>query len=150
MRLRQSQALSQRPVKENEVPHVLNRELIPIVRSLTRTLGGGPTTFLWNPDVATIDVSSGGLFAAELSLSDDSTLILSGGEDGVEGSIFVVQDALGGRALTITANGRTTLRLDGDTDDNPNPDPDSVTRYDFVFINIEGTEYVVLEKRFLS
>lgn len=150
MRFRISRGLTERPLAEGDILRFLNRELVPIVREILRAIGRAPGVFTWSDGEATVDVSAGGEFVASTVLTEDSVLYLAVGYEGAEGTIYVQQDAVGGWQLTVTAEGRTTLREDPFTDDNPAAGANEVTRYRYTFITVGGTPYVVLERVYLT
>jgi hypothetical protein len=149
VRSRISRGLTERPVAAGDENRFLNRELIPIVREMLRALVKAPVPFQWSAGAATADLAAGRDFAASVVLTQNSTLTLSNGYEGAEGTIFVEQDAVGGWTMTVMADGRSTLREDPFTDDNPAAGPGEITRYHYTFVTIAGTPYVVLERSYL-
>jgi hypothetical protein len=104
------------------------------------------STFAWSANAATIAVSGIATWAASNTMTGNCTLTLSGGVDGVRGSFYVKQDAVGSRTLTLTVSGRTILRDTGVTDDNPSAGANTITAYEYEFVTIAGTASVRIRK----
>ncbi|HMI93400.1 MAG TPA: hypothetical protein VK509_18640 [Polyangiales bacterium] len=109
-----------------------------------------PTAFAWASNAAAIDVSSKNDFVASAALTGNSTLTLNNGVDGCQGTVYVKQDATGGRTLGFVVPGRTILREAGAMDSNPQPMPNTVTGYAYDFKTIGGTAYAIVERFFLT
>ncbi len=150
MRFRIPQGLSDRPLVEQNLLQYLNRELVPVVRAMLRAMTRSPQPFEWSGGAATLDLVAARDFAASNTLSENSTLTLSNGYDGAEGTIYVQQDAAGGHTVTVVAPGRTILREDPFVDDNPAPGAFEHTRYHYTFMTIAGDPYVVFERAYLT
>jgi hypothetical protein len=75
---------------------------------------------------------------------------MNNGVDGCQGTLYVKQDATGGRMLSFSVAGRTILREAGAMDSNPQPMANTVTGYAYDFKTIGGTAYVIVERFFLS
>lgn len=146
MRLRLSRGLSERPIPQGAENVALNREVVPVIREMTRAFTAAPTLFEWSGGEASLDVGAGRDFAASSPLTQSSTLTLTGGYAGAEGWIFVQQDAVGGWGVTAVADGWTILREDPFVDDNPASGAGELTRYHYTFITIAGSPYLVLER----
>lgn len=125
---------------------MLNWEVIPLLRELTRSLTSAPAEFTFTDGDATISASAARAFVPTAALDQNSSLTLTDGIDGMKGSFWVQQDATGGRTLAVVADGRTILRLDPDTDDDPEPAANRITAYDYEFATIAGTAYLILAK----
>ena len=149
MRFRISRALTDRPVVEGGERIFLNRQLIPLIRELLRVLTGEPTSFEWNDGAADLDISAGRDFAASSTLTQNTTLTLSNGFDGAEGTIWVAQDSVGGWLMTVVADGWTVLREAPFIDDDPGAAPNELTQYHYTFMTVAGAKYVVLERTYL-
>jgi len=109
-----------------------------------------PTAFAWSGNAAAIDVSSKNDFVASAALTGNSTLTLNNGIDGCQGTVYVKQDATGGRTLGFVVPGRTILREAGAIDSNPQPMANTVTGYAYDFKTIGGTAYAIVERFFLT
>lgn len=109
-----------------------------------------PTAFAWASDAATIDVGVKNDFVASAVLTGNSTITLGNGSDGCQGTVYVKQDATGGRGLGFVVPGRTILREAGAMDSNPQQSPNTVTGYAYDFKTIGGTAYVIVERFFLT
>ncbi len=149
MTIRLSRALSERAVGKDDAVHVLNREVLPVLKELVRTLSAPVAAFTWVDAVVALDVSRGSLFAASVALSENSEVQLDNTYSGAQGLIFVRQDAVGGWELTFTSPLRTIVRVDPEADDFPNLDPESITLYRYVCFEVDGLPYILLEKIYL-
>ena len=109
-----------------------------------------PIAFAWAGNAATIDVSVKNDFVASGTLTGNSTITLTNGSDGCQGTVYVKQDATGGRGLGFVVPGRTILREAGAMDSNPQQSPNTVTGYAYDFKTIGGTAYVIVERFFLT
>jgi len=109
-----------------------------------------PTAFSWTAGAASISVAVKNDFVSSDSLTQNSTLTLTDGTDGCQGTIYVKQDATGGWTLDFVVAGRTILREDGAADSNPKTDPDSLTGYVYDFKTVAGTAYVIISRLMLS
>jgi hypothetical protein len=109
-----------------------------------------PSSFAWLANAATIDVSNKNDFCPSGALTGNSTITLSNGVDGCQGTIYVKQDATGSRGLGFVVPGRTILREAGAMDSNPQPGANTVTGYAYDFKTIAGTAYVIVARFFLT
>ena len=109
-----------------------------------------PSSFAWVANAATIDVSAKNDFCPSGALTGNSTITLSNGVDGCQGTVYVKQDATGSRGLGFVVPGRTILREAGALDSNPQASPNTVTGYAYDFKTIAGTAYVIVARFFLS
>lgn len=66
--------------------------------------------------------------------------------DGLQGTITVRQDGLGGRTLSFAAAGRTVLKDVGVANLNPQAALDSVTEYAYSFGTVDAFAYVMVAK----
>ncbi len=70
---------------------------------------------------------------------------------GAQGTIYVRQDAVGGRAVSFTAPGGWTILTDEDLVDlNAGQNPDQVTAYAFLFVLLDGDQFLHLSKSILT
>jgi hypothetical protein len=145
MALRISRTLTDRPVAAADVLHALNREVIPVVRAILRRLTAAPMQFVWVSGATTLDVSQADEFVGA-PLTQNSTLMLTGGFEGASGTLYVQQDGTGGYTLNVLVSGRTLLREDPSASSDPDPGASRITRYRYRFVTIGGTPYVVLER----
>lgn len=109
-----------------------------------------PTSFTWVTGAASINVAIKNDFVAGNTLTQNSTLTLTGGVDGCQGTIYVKQDGTGTWTLGFTVAGRTTLREDGAADSNPKTGAGALTGYVYDFKTIAGTAYVIISRLMLS
>lgn len=98
---------------------------------------------------ATLNVGAYNDHIASNTLSQGTTLTLSGGIDGSQGTIYVKQNATGGWTLAFSVAGRTILRGAGITDDNAQSGANTVTSYHYQYLTIASTPYVRITRVYL-
>lgn len=106
------------------------------------------TSFAWSSNAASLDLSAGKNFAASNALAGNSTLTLANGAEGNNGVIMVLQDSTPGRTIAFSVSGRTTWLDLNVPDTNPRATANSTTLYQYLFITVGGTAYVVINKIF--
>ena len=145
MTLRLGRGLTGRPFTEKSVLHVLQREIIPVLRDLLQALTSPPVDIEWDAGAASHDVSKA-TCAVLGALTQNSTLLLTGGFDGAEGTLYAIQDSTGGWTLSITAEDRLAMFEAPAVNTDPDPTPDAVTRYRYRFVTLGGDPTVVFSK----
>jgi hypothetical protein len=116
----------------------------------TLPIADAATNFAWSSNTASIDVSLGHHFTATNTMTGNSTLTMANGVDGDMGMIFVKQDGTGTRTLTFTISGRTVLKDLNVADTNPLSTANAITMYQYYYVTIVSTAYVVLNKVYLQ
>lgn len=149
MTIRLLRALPDRavPHDRDDTNHALNFQIVPVLKDLVRTLTAAPAEFAWTSGAASVSVSSNSIFVSG-ALTQNSTLTLVDAFDGAQGTIWVLQDPVGGWTLDIVADGRTVMRHEPDIDSDPDPDPSSLTQYRYTFLT-SGVGLLILERIFL-
>lgn len=117
---------------------------------LTELIQATPQNYTFSANAATLDVSTRNDFIPTNTLTGNSTITLTNGVDGCQGTIYVKQDATGSRTLSFSVSGRTILREQGSADSNPQAAANTVTGYSYDFKTIAGTAYVVIERFMLT
>lgn len=147
MTIRVTRALPDRPIPKelDGLVHSLNFQIVPLLKELVRALTAPPTGFVWTSGAASIDVGAGSDFWS-YPLTEDSTLTLENGVDGMAGQIVITQDAIGSYGLNFLVDGRTIMLADPMADTDPNPDPNGMTLYRYSYTTVVTSPYVIIER----
>lgn len=112
--------------------------------------GSTLTTYTLSSNAATLDIAAANDFAPTNTMGGNTTLTLSNGADGSQGTIYVKQDGTGGRTLTFSVASRTIIRDANSSDDNPQSGANSQTAYSYHFYTAVSTAYIRITKVFIA
>lgn len=109
-----------------------------------------PVGFRWVAGAAALDVSLYSYWTAANRLTQDVTLTLTGGEDGMSGGLVVRQDGTGGWDLDLVVSGRVILREFSATDSDPQAGANSITQYSYSYFTLAGQPTVLVARSYLT